>query len=112
MDQNQDNKRKSYSPEEKFRIVKEGLTTNTPVSELCRKYGINPTNYYNWQEQFFEGALNGFAKKRGPVVTRAEEEKIASLTAECNRMKDVIAEITSENIAFKKKSSASSFLTK
>jgi transposase-like protein len=112
MEQNQDNKRKHYSPEEKFRIVKEGLTTDTPVSELCKKYGINPTNYYNWQEQFFAGALAGFSKKRGPAVNRAEEEKIASLTAECGRMKDVIAEITAENVAFKKKSSASSFLTR
>ena len=112
MEQNQDNKRRNYSPEEKFRIVKEGLTTKTPVSELCKKYGVNPTNYYNWQEQFFKGAIEGFAKKRGPMASRVEEEKIAALDAECTRMKDVIAEITAENIAFRKKNSASSFLTK
>ncbi|MFP5520239.1 MAG: transposase [Bdellovibrionia bacterium] len=53
MTEDQNSGRKRYSPEEKFKIVKEQLTTKTSVSEICKKYGISPGNFYNWQEIFF-----------------------------------------------------------
>ena len=39
--------RKYFSPEEKMRIVLEGLSGTIQVSELCRKYGISAVNFYN-----------------------------------------------------------------
>ncbi|MGC8901446.1 MAG: transposase, partial [bacterium] len=40
--------RNHYTPEQKYKIVKEALTTNTPVSEICKKYGISSSNFYKW----------------------------------------------------------------
>ena len=106
MAEDQNSGRKRYSPEEKFKIVKEQLTTKTSVSEICKKYGIPPNNFYNWQENFFSGAMAGFEKKRGPQASTAKSDARAEqLESEVNRMKDVIAEITAENVAFKKKQS-------
>ncbi|HPJ16005.1 MAG TPA: transposase, partial [Spirochaetota bacterium] len=93
--------KKNYTAEEKFKIVKEALTTSTPVSEVCRKYSIHPNNFYNWQKLFFESALEGFNVKRGRPNT-VEAARAAELEKENQRMKDVIAEITSENILLKK----------
>ncbi len=94
--------RRVHSPEFKFKVVKECLTSGQGVSEVCRKYGINPNIYYRWQEQFLKSAKDGFTQgKSGP--NRAEQRQIEQLENENSRMKDVIAEITAENIEFKKK---------
>ena len=45
--------RNHCTPEQKYKIVKEALTTNTPVSEICKKYGVSSSNFYKWQELFF-----------------------------------------------------------
>lgn len=96
------NGRKQYSSEVKFKIVKEALTTDQGVSEICKKYGINPALFYRWQEIFFESALEGFdRKKKG--VSAGEIRAVEALKIENTRMKDVIAEIAAENIEFKKK---------
>jgi transposase len=95
--------RRKFSPEEKFRIVKEALTTDISISEICKKYGIYSTIFYNWQELFFESALEGLkGRKRGPG-SQAEGRRVEALTKDNQRMKDVIAEIAAENIDFKKK---------
>jgi len=57
--------------------------------------------YYKWQERFFAGALEGFKQgKDGP--SRSEQRKLEEQSQKIDRMKDVIAEITAENIALKK----------
>ncbi len=104
MNQEQSNTRKRYSAEEKFKIVKEHLTTKTAVTEICRKYDITPASFYDWQEQFFNAALTGLQeRKRGPKPTDNSQQEINEMTHELDRMKNVIAEITAENITYKKK---------
>ena len=94
--------RSKCSPEQKVKIVKEALTTDLGVSGVCRKYGISSALFYKWQEKFFEGAVEGFRRGRdGP--SRVEQRKIEEQARELDRMKTVIAEITAENIDFKKK---------
>ena len=39
--------RRKYTPEEKIRIVLEGFRREATVSDLCRREGINPANYYS-----------------------------------------------------------------
>ena len=94
--------RKHHTAEQKFQIIKEALTTDTPVTEICKKYGICVSQFYKWQAVFFEGALDGLERKKsGPMM--AEIRKIEQLEKDNNRMKDVIAEIASENITIKKR---------
>jgi transposase-like protein len=92
---------RQFSADQKFKVVKEALTTDAGVSGVCRKYDITTGLYYKWQEKFFSGALAGFeSKDSGP--TKAELREIAKLESQNQRMKNVIAEITAENIEFKK----------
>ena len=101
MNDEQTKERRQFTPEQKVKIVKEALTTDIGVSGICRKYGISNALYYQWQERFLEGALEGFKRaKHGPST--AEQRKIDSLERDNGRMKSVIAEITAENIDLKK----------
>ena len=94
--------RKTYTAEFKFKVVKEALCTDQSVSEVCKKYGIGTNLFYKWQERFFSSAKEGF-KNPSEGATKAELRKIEKLESDNSRMKNVIAEVISENIEFKKK---------
>ena len=90
-------KRKKWASSEKLRIVLAGMQPNVEVSELCRREGINATQYYGWKKQLLSSATKVFdvAESR---ASASEEKK----EAELRRLKDVIAEITAENLELKK----------
>jgi transposase len=90
-------RRKKWTPEEKLRIVLTGMQPGVEVAELCRREGLNPTMYYLWQKQLLGSAAEVFGSKAGRPSH--EEERKA---AEVRRLKDVIAEITAENLELKK----------
>ena len=90
-------KRRRWSAEEKLRIVLAGLQGEIEVSELCRREGINPTQYYGWKKQLLGSASNVFVN--GSEKPSATEQR---LSRELTRAKDVIAEITAENLDLKK----------
>ena len=90
-------KRRRWSAEEKLRIVLTGLQGDIEVSELCRREGINPTQYYGWKKQLLGSASKVFVN--GSEKPSSKERR---LTAELRRTKDVIAEITAENLDLKK----------
>ncbi len=46
--------RRKFSPEEKIRIVLEGLRGEQSISELCRREGIASNLYYRWSKDFLE----------------------------------------------------------
>jgi transposase len=96
-------RRRKYSAEEKFGIVKQVLSKAKTVSEISDEYGIHPNQYYRWQGEFFESALNGFKEKFQGRTRTAEDREKQRMREEISRMKDVIAEIASENIELKKK---------
>lgn len=96
-------KRRHFSPEEKFNIVKQVIGKAKTVTEISEEYGIHPNLYYRWQGEFFEAALNGFKEKSQGRTKAAEDREKIRMGSEIQRMKDVIAEVVSENIALKKK---------
>ena len=90
-------KRRRWSAEDKLRIVLAGLESGTEISELCRREGINPTQYYAWKKTLLSGAARLFnGEKDRPDV---KQQRLESDLARC---KDVIAEITAENLDLKK----------
>ncbi len=99
MENGKTTERKQYSAEMKFKIVKEALTTDQQITEVCKKYGITTGVFYRWQEQFFSGAKDGLSHNNGGP-SQAELRKIGNLEKENERFKGVIAEIASENIDF------------
>ena len=46
--------RRSYSSEEKIRIIIEGMRGEESVAELCRREGISQALYYKWSKDFME----------------------------------------------------------
>ena len=101
MEQVQGTQRRHYTPDQKFKIVKEQMTTKTSVSEICKKYSISPAGFYRWQEQFLKSALEGF-KKADSGPTKAELRKIDELEKKIQKMQSAITEIVQENIELKK----------
>ena len=91
-------RRRKWRPEQKLQIVLETLGSDSKLAEICRREGLSPNLVYKWRKQLMGSAEAIFAgKPKG-----GEDPKIAKLTAETQRMKDVIAEITGENLDLKK----------
>lgn len=97
----QDKARRKFTPDQKFRIIKEQMTTRTSVSDICKKHDISSANFYKWQEKFLKAALDGF-KKSEDGATKAELRKIAEQEQKIQKMQAAITEIIQENIELKK----------
>jgi transposase len=91
-------KRRRWTAPEKLRVVLAGLDGSVEVSELCRREGINPTQYYSWRKQLVSSAAKVFADGRESKSSSREQR----LEAENARLKSVVVEITAENIDLKK----------
>ena len=50
------------SPEDKIRIVLEGLRGEDSIAELCRREGINSNVYYRWSKDFLEAGKKRFSE--------------------------------------------------
>ena len=81
--------RRKFSAEEKIRIVLEGLCGEIPVSELARREGIAPTQYYRWSKAFLEAGKNGLTKDTHRDATT---EEVRQLKADNNALKQALAE--------------------
>ena len=90
--------RRKWTPAQKLRIVLETLQSEGKVAQICRREGISPHQVYHWRTQLMGAAETIFAR---PSNGRADP-KIEKLEGENRRMKNVIAEITAENLDLKK----------
>ena len=90
-------KRRHWTPADKLRIVLAGMQPGVEISDLCRREGLNPVQYYAWKKQLLGSAARVFEDKRGrPNIQEQRRE------AEVQKLKNVIAEITAENLELKK----------
>ncbi len=90
------NGRRKWSAAEKLRIVLAGMQAGD-IAELCRREGINPTQYYGWKKQLVDSAEAVFN-----VREQKRSHKEVKLEHSNRRMQAVIAEITAENLELKK----------
>jgi transposase len=90
--------RKKWTAKEKLRLVLKGLEPGIDVAVMCRQEGLSPTQYYAWKKQLVGSGEAVFGKAQRLQENAAE----AKLQAELTRMKNVIAEITAENLELKK----------
>lgn len=96
---NRSNRRK-WTPKQKLQIVLESLQSDEKLAEICRREGVSPSMLYKWREKLMGAADRVFADQRGQ--RQGEDRRITRLAADNQRMKDVIAEITLENLVLKK----------
>ncbi len=89
-----------YTPEEKLKIVLEGMSGTISVTDPCRKYDLKPARFYYWKDQLLNSAPEIF-QNRGRKV---DEDRIRSeKDREIERLKATIAEVVQENLDIKKK---------
>ena len=100
-DQNQTSRRQ-FSPEDKIKILRLHLLEKRPISEVCEKHQITPTQFYQWQKTFFENGAAAFAKNGSTRTSSQAEQKAAKLEEKLRRKDEVIAEIMAEHILLKK----------
>ena len=92
--------RRQFPAETKLQILKEGRTTNLTISQVCDQYQISPTLFYQWERQADRAALTALqGQPRGRKKLRPTEE---ALLVEVQRLREVIAELSSENLQLKK----------
>jgi len=90
-------KRRKWTASEKLRIVLAGMESGVEVSELCRREGVNPTMYYGWKKKLLLSSATKIFEENSQK-RKAEQERSEK---ELSRLKDVIAEITAENLDLK-----------
>jgi transposase len=90
-------KRRKWTATEKMRIVMAGMQKDVDVAELCRREGINPTQYYGWRKQLLTSAGKIFHDHREKQSAEDSRKE-----AKIQRLERVIAEITAENLELKK----------
>ena len=91
------NGKRKWSAAEKLRIVMEGMNPAVTVSDLCRREGISANLYYLWKKQLLSSAGKIFDAKAGRPSAGEEKRE-----AELARLKEVVVEITAENLELKK----------
>ena len=91
--------RRRYLPDEKIRIVMEGIRGDEPISALCRREGISANIYYKWLKDFMEA---GKSRLKGDETRDATRGEVQELKRENERLKQLVAELSLDNMVLKK----------
>ena len=91
--------RRKYTPEEKIRIVLEGFRREATVSDLCRREGIKPANYYSWTKEFMEAGRERLTRN---TIRDATRHEIEQLKRENGDLKEIVADLLLETHRLKK----------
>ena len=95
-------KRRKFTAEEKVAILRRHLLEQDPVSKVCDESGVNPAQFYRWQQEFFEHGAAAFERPRANA-SRKEERRVEALEAKLQKKDSVIAEIMADLILQKKR---------
>jgi len=82
-------KYRKWSPEVKSKIVLEGLENKALLSEICHKYQISQSQFYNWFNEFQTKAYKVFEPENS---SKTEKE----LIEENRKLKFIIADLSIE----------------
>jgi transposase len=96
------NGRRHRAPEDKVKILREHLLEGRPISEVCEKHQINPTQFYQWQKVFFENGAAAFARQPHSRSVGKTEQTITALENKLKRKDEVVSEIMEEMVRLKK----------
>lgn len=91
-------RQRKWTPAEKLKLVLATLESDSQLSEICRREGVAPSLIYKWRKQLMDSAESVFARKKAD----REDPRIDRMARDNQKMKDVIAEITAENLVLKK----------
>jgi transposase len=83
--------RKHFTAEQKMTALRRHLLEHVPISNLCDEYGINPTVFYRWQKQLFEGGAALFEPHPRNEETLPARQ-VAALEEKLTRKNEVVSE--------------------
>ena len=92
--------RRTFSAEDKIRIVLEGLRGDIPVTDLCRRHSIPSSIYYRWAKAFLDAGKNGLTRD---TQRDATSDEVRRLKEENASLKTAVAEAILENQRLKKR---------
>jgi transposase-like protein len=93
--------RKQWTAAEKVKLLRQHLVEKVPVSQVCEEAGVQPTQFYKWQQIFFENGTAAFDRPGRPKAS-AHEQRITFLESRIQRKDEVLAELMEEHVALKK----------
>jgi transposase len=93
--------RRRFEAAAKVKIIREHLLDGKPLSEVCEKYGIAPTQFYQWQKLFFENGAAAFEPKKAGREYELEN-RVKQLEKKLVKKDEVIGEIMASHVALKK----------
>lgn len=91
--------RRTFSSEEKIKIVLEGLRGEDSVAAICRKYAIHQNLYFKWSKDFMEA---GKKRLSGDTVREANSTEVQDLRSENDSLKRELADLYLANKVLKK----------
>jgi transposase len=91
--------RRTFSSEEKIKIVLEGLRGEDSIKEICRKYSIHENQYYKWSKDFIEA---GKKRLNGDTEREATSDEVSGIRKENAELKETVAELTLQVRVLKK----------
>ena len=96
--------RRHFTAEQKAEIVRRHLAGKEPVSNLADEFGLQPSLIHGWVNQVLAQAERAFDRPAGKRrQEEAEAQKVARLEAKLAKKDAVIAEVSEEYLALKKK---------
>ena len=90
---------RTFSAEEKIRIILEGLRGEDTVAAICRKYAIADALYYKWSKDFLEA---GKKRLTGDTDRNATSDEVQLLKKENDNLKKAVADLYLHNELLKK----------
>jgi len=91
--------RHKFNPEEKIRIILEGLKGEESIAAICRREGMAPSLYYKWSKSFLEA---GKRRLKGDTLREANSDDVSALRKENEQLKQLVAELSLKNRVLKK----------
>ena len=91
--------RRKFNPEERIRIILEGLKGEDSIAAICRREGIAPSLYYKWSKSFLEADKQ---RLKGDTMREANRDEVSELRKENEQLKQLVAELSLKNRVLKK----------
>ena len=91
--------RRKFNPEERIRIILEGLKGEDSIAAICRREGIAPSLYYKWSKSFLEA---GKRRLKGDTLREANSDEVTEIRKENEQLKQLVAELSLKNRVLKK----------
>lgn len=99
--------KRQFTAEQRATVLRRHFADKVPVSDLCDEYKIQPSLFYTWQRQLMENMGTALEDRRTrrieSAAATAQQRAIEKLQAELQKKDSIIAFVSEEHLALKKK---------